>query len=199
MVKKKQRKQTGKEPKLIACLGWGSLVWDPGDLPIRGKWFCDGPLLPIEFARKSSDERITLVLVPDTFPLVRSLWAPMSISDLNEAREALCKREGIPEKNEKKDIAHWRKGEQAEGVAQRIGRWAEALGLEAVVWTNLPPKFNKKVEAPASDEVIAHIAGLAHEKRKHAERYIRMTPRQIDTDYRRIIEAKLGWTPLSCL
>ena len=28
---------------------------------------------------------ITLVLVPDTFPLVRSLWAPMSISDLNEA------------------------------------------------------------------------------------------------------------------
>jgi hypothetical protein len=120
----------------------------------------------------------------------------MSETDLDKAREALRERECIPKKKFKEHIAHWRKGEQAEGVAQRIGRWAEALGLEAVVWTNLPPKFNKKEEAPSSDEVIARIAELAHEKRKHAERYIRMTPRQIDTDYRRIIEAKLGWTPI---
>lgn len=38
----------------IAIIGWGSLVWDPRDLPIESPWHDDGPELPIEFARISS-------------------------------------------------------------------------------------------------------------------------------------------------
>lgn len=83
---------------LIGCLGWGSLVWNQRELPVRGPWFVDGPFLPIEFARLSNDERITLVLVEDR-PLVRSLWNVMDVAGLDDAREALRKREGIPQSN----------------------------------------------------------------------------------------------------
>jgi nitroreductase len=46
----------------IACLGWGSLIWKPENLPIIGEWKNDGPMLPIEFSRESGGQRITLVI-----------------------------------------------------------------------------------------------------------------------------------------
>ena len=43
----------------------------------------------------------------------------------------------------------------------------------------------------------AHDAlGLPHAAGQAAERYIRMTPRQVDTPYRRHFEAEFGWTPI---
>lgn len=39
-----------------------------------------------------------------------------------------------------------------------IGRWASSLGLDAVVWTNLPPKFNgEEVRIPTVEEVISFL------------------------------------------
>lgn len=180
---------------LVACLGWGSLVWDPRGLPVRGQWLTDGPLVPIEFARQSEDGRISLVIVPERFPQVRSLWALLSVTALNEAREALRNREGIPREKAWEDIGHWRGGRGKTRVEQRIGRWARTLGLAAVVWTNLPAKFNgKKGKIPSGEEVLTYLSGLTGEERNNAERYIRMAPRQIDTNYRRLIEERLGWT-----
>ncbi|HOW68396.1 MAG TPA: hypothetical protein P5055_13320 [Candidatus Paceibacterota bacterium] len=46
----------------IAILGWGSLIWNPRDLPITGDWQGDGPVLPIEFTRISDNGRLTLVI-----------------------------------------------------------------------------------------------------------------------------------------
>jgi hypothetical protein len=183
----------------IACLGWGSLIWDPRDLPTRGIWFPDGPLLPIEFARESDDGRMTLVLVPETAPLVRSLWTLLSVGDLGLAREALRRRECVLSKNAEVQIGQWERGQAGErvGAARRIERWGVSLDLDAVIWTNLSPKFHEQDSVPSSEEVVGHLNALAHEKRKNAERYIRMAPRQIDTNYRRAIERELGWTPLS--
>jgi hypothetical protein len=46
----------------IGCLGWGSLIRDQGKLPVRGTWQGDGPELPVEFARQSTNGRVTLVV-----------------------------------------------------------------------------------------------------------------------------------------
>lgn len=178
---------------VIACLGWGSLVWDSRNLPIQRCWFEDGPILPLEFTRQSSDDRITLVITPGANP-VRSLWAIVDAEDTDTARRALREREGIPEKNEHKHVGIWSTGSQAPETIPGLDDWAAARKLDGVVWTALPPKFSRKEVIPTEDEVIQHLRGLRAAKRDEAERYVRRAPPQIDTAYRRRIEAELGWT-----
>jgi hypothetical protein len=193
--------------KLIGCLGWGSLVWDPRGLPIRGTWFTDGPFLPIEFAHQSEDDRITLVIVRnEDKPLVRSLWTVMSVPDVDQAKERLAEREGI-KNNIAKYIGVWSSSQSqsddpndSNDPIKRIGAWAKRIGLDAVVWTDLHPYFKYRdgrthTETPTKEDVVSHLSDLRGQKRDNAERYIRMTPRQIDTDYRQYIEAKLYWLP----
>ena len=180
---------------LIACVAWGSLVWDSRDLPLQGNWMTDGPLLPVEFARQSDNEQITLVLLPE-YPLVRCLWIPLGVPDLEKAREVLGKCERIPPKMIDQNISHWLGGRGDSTVSEQIGSWARALQIDAVVWTDLPPKFNGERERiPTREEVVSYLRALPDAMRKRAEHYIRMTPRQIDTEYRRHIITVLGWTP----
>ena len=183
---------------LIACLGWGSLVWDPRELPVRREWFADGPLLPIEFARRSSNDRVTLVLLKKA-PVVRSLWALMSISELQLAKEALADREGATGKDKTKDIGYWSRSGNSAGVGvKEIAEWAKRVGIGAVIWTALPATFGYDEYRPdLADEVIEHLRSpsLSYEKRQNAERYIRRAPRQIDTEVRRRIEREFGWEP----
>ena len=95
---------------MIACLGWGSLIWDSRELPVLGEWFSDGPLVPIEFTRKSANGRITLVIDDDAQP-VRVLWAQLSLTDLDAARTALKEREGITAKDWEPLVPAWSRGE----------------------------------------------------------------------------------------
>lgn len=177
----------------IACLGWGSLVWDPRELSIQREWFADGPFVQVELARQSLDGRITLVLEADA-PPVRSLWAIMDPTDVAVAREALRKREGVP-MNDLSKIGGWSKGEPPPRLILDLPEWAASHGLEWVVWTGLPSKFNGPDGCtPKIEQVLEYLRGLTGSKRDIAERYIRCAPRQIDTPYRRRIEAELQWT-----
>jgi hypothetical protein len=183
----------------IACIGWGSLIWDPRDLPMRGTWQEDGPLLPVEFARESGaranqrGDRVTLVICPDT-PRVRTCWTLLDVPDLTTARQRLARREGIAKRWET-DIGYWDGvGKAGAGrEAATIGAWAAANGLAAVVWTDLPCKFDGKDTKPTGEQVVAFLRDLDDQKRPLAETYVRQAPAAIDTPYRRMIAEQLGW------
>lgn len=181
----------------IACLGWGALIWDTGSLPIQGDWNTDGPLLPIEFARESEDGRITLVISPvETH--VTTLWASMSTSDIITARQALAKREKIPDRYIQTSIGFWeRKGSSHGKCSEAIARWANQKNIDAVVWTNLTFGFkNRRDVMPTFEQVAEHLDSLDSEARSAAEKYVRKAPMQIDTPFRRNFQKLFCWNQM---
>ena len=183
----------------IACLGWGSLIWRPENLLIQRQWFQDGPMIPIEFARQSKDGRLTLVITNGAMP-VRSLWSIMATNDLEMAKTSLQIREGISDDNKNKLIGSIRKDTQAQNeslIATNIRTWMNDVQMEAVIWTDLPPKFNGTIgRIPTLQEAITYLKGLDINIFTHAEQYIRKAPLQIDTTYRREFEKQFKWTYL---
>jgi hypothetical protein len=134
---------------------------------------------------------MTLVLNSSALKL-RSLWAVMDATNFDEARDALRNREGTNSAH----IGSWSRGDPAPELVVDLPQWAESRGIGSVVWTALPPKFNGEDDrVPTIKDVVAYLSGLTGRVRDDAERYIRFAPRQIDTPYRRRIEAALQGTP----
>jgi hypothetical protein len=182
----------------IACIGWGSLIWQPKSLLIRREWFSDGPFLPVEFVRQSLDGRLTLVITETAKP-IRTLWALMATENLETAKNSLLVREGIPNRNLESSIGSIKSTEETEdNIKLTIKEWANRQGLDAVIWTNLTAKFlGTDRREPNLDEAIAYLKSLDVNARSNAEEYIRKTPKQIDTDFRRKFETEFGWTFVS--
>lgn len=181
----------------IACIGWGSLIWNPGSLLIRREWFFDGPFLPIEFTRQSQDGRLTLVITPTVKP-IRTLWALLATEDISISKESLRVREGIHENKASQYIDTISANEETnDPIRLTIQDWLRVLKIDAAIWTNLPSKFDKEdKKVPTIEEAIVYLERLDINKRKLAEEYVRKAPKQIDTDYRREFEKHFGWSSL---
>lgn len=179
---------------MIACLGWGSLIWDVKELPIEDAWNPDGPMLPVEFNRVSKDGRLTLVIMEGS-PPVSVLWSTLSVASLDDGIQALAKREDIPKSSIRYSIGVWseaRSTQHAETVI--VGEWARQSKLSAVIWTALKPGLKESRGSPLTrDDVLAHLKSLEGAKRARAEEYIRRAPCQIRTPYRSVIEHEFGW------
>jgi hypothetical protein len=177
----------GDKAMQIACLGWGSLIWDPRELPVIGDWQTDGPLVPVEFLRQSSDGRITLVLDEAATPLP-SLWALLTTVSVEAAKAALQKREGTPE------IGSWHGG-TSPPLIPSLADWARRQRIDAIVWTALGFRSKGYAGRRSADEVVEYLKTLQGDTRAKAETYVCRAPRQIATAYRRRFETDLGWTP----
>jgi len=178
----------------IVCIAWGSLLWKPGPLKLASGWHPGGPPLPLEFARDSDDSaEVALVLCEGARP-APTYWAYLDTPDLDAARAMLGAREKITPAR-----PDWIGSVPAiDGAKEdaRIAAWLRARGIDAAVWTALPPKFDgENGRLARASEIVDRLDRLDPEQRAAAEDYVRRTPAHIDTRYRRLIAARLGWTP----
>jgi hypothetical protein len=122
----------------------------------------------------------------------------MSSASLEEAREALAIREGLPST---RNAAFWSgSGASDHHAADVVGVWAKKHGFAGVVWTGLPPKSpitDQNDDHPSIEDVISHLSRLEGHSAKRAEEYIRKTPSQIATAYRTRIVEEFGWHELT--
>jgi len=175
-----------------AILGWGSLIWDPRNLNYDEEvgWNDNGPMLPIEFARISNDGRLTLVITENGSE-VKTYFSVSKYDSLDEAILNLAVREGCGRKN----VGYYdkTKNEFSENFKFKINvlNWIKNTDFDAVIWTNLGENWTLK-----SKDRIQYLKELKDNTSALAEEYIRKTPIQINTDYRKRIEEELNWKPI---
>lgn len=182
----------------IAIIGWGSLIWQPKDLKFDNNigWKENGPVLPIEFARISKDGRLTLVITSRGTE-VPTLYSVSSFDTIDLAVLNLAVREG----SGRKSIGYFNKTKDEFSpidfpFKSNIRNWIQTTDFDAVIWTNLPEKWilneeNKKEFD--SNGRIKYLQSLKGNQSAVAEEYIRNTPKQIATTYRKQIIETLGW------
>jgi hypothetical protein len=182
-------------PMNIVCVAWGSLLWNLKGFPIAGEWQEGGPLIPLEYARHSDGEIVSLV-VAEGVPHQPTFWARVALDSLEAAREALRQREDI-----RANVVEWigsipRPPEIDYPQSHAFAAWLDRNGADAVIWTALPPKSrDSNGRMPSADEAVAYLQSLHDEERTRAEAYVRMTPTAIQTPFRTHFETVLGWTP----
>ena len=190
----------------IAIIAWGSLIWCPRDLQLSTKWRSDGPLLPIEYARKSKHNRVTLVLVPwEWVDRSGSYWAHSCHTVLPEACDNLKTREGALARDihfatleESGSFGGETPHPDSADVFETVQAWiATQRRVDAAVWTGLPHKeFPRTRETELAADVVSYLRGLGGEARDRAKEYVRYTPQSVRTPVRVAIERDLGWTPM---
>ena len=181
----------------IAILGWGSLLWDKRTLEIDENeggnqyqgWFDNGPSLPIEFARISNDNRITLVIKEGSRTVI-TFYAISKHNDLDSAISNLARRE----KTNPNNIGYYLL--EGSNVYPSDFKFVNVLkafinasrlrqqNIDCVIWTNLPPKPTNIT----IDHIFIHIKELQKENLTIVAEYIDKTPSQINTTNRTAIE-----------
>lgn len=183
----------------IAIIGWGSLVWAPGDLAIEYPFQPTDLCLNLEFARRSSDGRLTLVLDPQIGVPCQVFATRYDGDNLNAAIRSLRFRERVRSKEWIGYINLKAGTHRAEAVefdpasVTAIEQWARRHKWDAVIWTALRTNF----PAPFSPEAaVRHLEALwPHELHKALD-YVRNTPPQVKTPVREAVERRfMSHTP----
>lgn len=178
----------------IAILGWGSLCWDPKPEfdQWHEEWRPEGPTLKLEFSRVSTSRRGALTLVID--PLCGAantvLFTLSRRPTVDDALADLTRREGTTPANIGfVYLAKRRQNCRDPESAATIGGWAAKIGMEAVIWTDLPSNFAERTGTSFSvPSAIDYLRGLDPFARGLAVTYISRAPAFIRTPLRSALE-----------
>ena len=189
----------------IAILGWGSLIKEPGGLPIETEWHPDGPSLWIEFSRISTKGPragcLTLVIDERRGSEITTLYVLSTRTDLPQAIADLQQRERAnPDDIGFCDVAAGRYAPIALGrhpkSCERIRTWARPKGFDAVIWTALPPRFKDAIGIPFTPAAaMDYLNGLPPATKELALQYIHAAPPQTMTAFRRLLLAQTNSEP----
>jgi hypothetical protein len=175
----------------IGILAWGSLLWEERptfDEQHEKEWYLDGPVLKLEFSRKSSSRQGALTLVIDDKNGTPTTVA-WCLSKRQSVDDAIC------------DLQH------REGTTiQKIGRvrlpddlsapqspiitaWANGKDLDAVIWTALTSNFQNKTKKGFSvDAAVEYIKSLAPCGKAKAAEYVWRAPEFVQTPVRNALQ-----------
>jgi hypothetical protein len=180
----------------IAILGWGSLLWDKSDREFdkhHGAWMFDGPLLKLEFSRKSAKRLNALTLVIDQIHAeeCKVAYALSKRRTFEKALTDLREREGTNRKNIGyvfTDGSGRRQGRDADSV-DAILRWAEGAALDVVLWTDLPGDFYGVRKNDFVTAAVNHVQQLPADAKALAAEYVWRAPDFIVTPLRTALQA----------
>lgn len=179
----------------IAILGWGSLIWNPGNLETLGEWQNDGPSLPIEFSRISENGRLTLVI--DTRATdVKTLYITSAFQEIEAAILNLAAREqteNLENIGFINFIANTQRVLDANlTIINKLTDWNKSREFDAIIWSDFSRNFQLRTgNILTVAHAIQHIEQLATENKRAAVEYIRNAPVQIQTRLRKDLEAQL--------
>ena len=142
---------------------------------------------------------MTLVITPNGTD-VPTLYAVCSFDNLDLAVLNLAVREG----SGRMSIGSYNKSKDEFSpidfsFKDNIKNWIQTTDFDAVIWTNLPENWEirneEKVVIKTIDpnDRIEYLQNLKGAESALAEEYIRNTPKQIATTYRKQIIEVLGW------
>ena len=185
----------------IGVLGWGSLIKHPTKrgvtLDLATRWQVSNLRLPIELSRvsglRAQPRKPFLSLVIDDRKAVRRVpvyFAVHSSPDLEVAVRNLAGREGLIEQIE--DIGRTDRPARVTRIGRQIQKWASANGLDAVIWTDLPPTFTAEVRRFTIRSAAKFLRDLPLEQQRVAREYINDAPLETETRLRTHLRAT-GW------
>jgi len=180
----------------IAILGWGSLLWDKSYREFdkhHAPWKFDGPVLKLEFSRKSESRlnALTLVIDPVRGEDCRVAYAVSKRRTMRKATDDLVAREQTIEKNIGYVLADGssQRGRDANSL-QAILQWAQAAAIEVVLWTDLQGNFQNVPKDQFVTTAVTHVQSLTSEGKVKAAEYVWRAPDFIVTPLRSALQAE---------
>jgi hypothetical protein len=181
--------------KIIAILGWGSLLWEihPEFDKQHREWQLDGPMLKLEFSRKSKSRNGALTLVIDR-KHGQECQVAYAVSQREKLEDTICdlrSREGTTSENigyfSSDGPRHRARDQQS---LDAIRQWAAEENIHAVVWTDLGGSFNDVPKEGFVRSAIQHLQGLPLDGKANAAEYIWRAPKFVATALRTAIQVE---------